>query len=66
MNYENFHSSDSQVYWTCKALRDGRTISHKTEIREVRGWRLGVIFQRLSHHYGWPIQAEYRGPQNVA
>ncbi len=66
MTHENFYSSDSQVYWTCKALRDGRTISHKTEIREVRGWRLGAIIHRLRHDYGWPIQAEYRGPQNVA
>ncbi len=66
MTNENFYSSDSQVFWTCKALLDGRTISHKTEIREVRGWRLGAIIHRLRHDYGWPIQAEYRGPQNVA
>jgi len=66
MTRENFYSSDSQVFWTCKALLDGRTISHKTEIREVRGWRLGAIIHRLRHHYNWPIEAEYRGPQNVA
>ena len=66
MTNEKFYSSESQVFWTCKALLDGRTISHKTEIREVRGWRLGAIIHRLRHHYGWPIQAEYRGPQNVA
>lgn len=66
MRYEQFYSSDSQVFWTCKALLDGRTISHRTEIREVRGWRLGAIIHRLRHHYGWPIHAIYRGPQNVA
>jgi len=66
MTQDNFYSSNSQVFWTCKALLDGRTISHKTEIREVRGWRLGAIIHRLRHHYDWPIQAEYRGPQNVA
>lgn len=66
MKHDNFYSSDSQVFWTCKALLDGRTISHKTEIREVRGWRLGAIIHRLRHEYCWPIQTEYRGPQNVA
>jgi len=66
MTHENFYSRDSQVFWTCKALIEGRTISHKTEIREVRGWRLGAIIHRLRHDYGWPIHAEYRGPQNVA
>ncbi len=66
MSKDQFYSSDSQVFWTCKALLDGRTISHKTEIREVRGWRLGAIIHRLRHEYGWPIQTEYRGPQNVA
>ncbi|MFD0860415.1 hypothetical protein [Roseovarius aquimarinus] len=66
MKHDNFYSSDSQVFWTCKALLDGRTISHKTEIREVRGWRLGAIIHRLRHEFGWPIQTEYRGPQNVA
>jgi len=66
MSHDQFYSSDSQVFWTCKALLDNRTINHRTEIREVRGWRLGAIIHRLRHHYGWPIQAEYRGPQNVA
>ncbi|MFD2739961.1 hypothetical protein ACFSUD_10305 [Sulfitobacter aestuarii] len=66
MTQSKFYSSDSQVFWTCKALLNGRTISHKTEIREVRGWRLGAIVHRLRHDYGWPIHTEYRGPQNVA
>jgi hypothetical protein len=66
MTQDNFYSSDSQVFWTCKALLDGRTISHRTEIREVRGWRLGAIIHRLRRHYDWPIHTEYRGPQNVA
>jgi len=66
MTQDRMYSSDSQVFWTCKALLDLRTISHKTEIREVRGWRLGAIIHRLRRHYGWPILVEYRGPQNVA
>ncbi|WP_071672698.1 hypothetical protein [Nioella nitratireducens] len=66
MSSNRWFSGQTQVFWTCKALLDGRTISHKTEIREVRGWRLGAIVHRLKHEYGWPIHAEYRGPQNIA
>ena len=65
-NSDRWYSGKTQVFWTCKALLDGRTISHKTEIREVRGWRLGAIVHRLRHDYGWPIHVEYRGPQNIA
>ncbi len=64
--HDSFFSSPTQVYWCCKALLEGRTISHKTEIREVRGWRLGAIVHRLKHEFGWPILVEYRGPENVA
>ncbi|WP_138935916.1 hypothetical protein [Roseovarius arcticus] len=66
MTQDKSYSSDSQVLWTCKALLNRRTISHESEIREVRGWRLSAIIHRLRHDYGWPIQTEYRGPQNVA
>ena len=66
MTSNNWYSGQSQVFWTCKALLDGRTISHKTEIREVRGWRLGAIIHRLRHEYSWPISTEYRGPESVA
>ena len=66
MAQDEFYSKSTQVFWTCKALLEGRTISHRTEIREVHGWRLGAIIHRLKHHYGWPVQTEYRGPQNVA
>ena len=66
MSSNRWYSNESQVYWTCKALLDGRTINHRTEIREVRGWRLGAIVHRLRHRYGWPIEVEYRGPENVA
>lgn len=61
-----WYSNKTQVFWTCKALLQGRAISHKTEIREVNGWRLGAIIHRLRHEFGWPIETEYRGPQNVA
>lgn len=66
MQKHSFYSGKSQVFWTCKALLDGRTINQQTEISEVRGWRLGSIIHRLKHHYGWPIVADYRGQQNVA
>lgn len=63
---QNYYSSETQIFWTCKALIDGRTISHKTEIREVNGWRLGAIIHRLKSDFHWPIVVEYRGPDNVA
>ena len=34
---DRWFSGETQVYWTCKALIDGRVISHRTEIREIRG-----------------------------
>ena len=64
--HEHWHSSQTQVAWSCAALLSGRKISHRAEIREVRGWRLGAIIHRLRRHYGWPIVTEYRGPENVA
>ncbi len=63
---DRFYSGETQVFWTCKALIDGRVISHKTEIREVKGWRLGAIIHVLKSKYRWPITAEYRGAENVA
>jgi hypothetical protein len=59
-------SNQTQVFWTCKALLCGRTISHKTEIREAKGWRLGAIVWNLKENYDWPILVEYRGPENIA
>ena len=64
--HDRWFSGETQVYWACKALVDGRTISHKTEIREVKGWRLGAIIHVLKSKYKWPILAEYRGSENVA
>ncbi|MGM0584945.1 MAG: hypothetical protein ACQEUZ_09880 [Pseudomonadota bacterium] len=61
-----WYSSTTQIYWTCKALLEGRAISHKTEIREVKGWRLGAIVHKLKDRYDWPILTEYRGRENVA
>ena len=66
MKTDRWYSSPTQVYWTCKALIDGRTISTRTEIREVRGWRLGAIVHTLRDKYEWPILADYRGPESVA
>ena len=66
MSINIWYSNKTQVYWTCKALLHGRTISHKTEIREVNGWRLGSIIHNLKKHYDWPIDVEYRGPENIA
>lgn len=64
--HKQWYSAPTQVYWACKALLDGREISHRTEIREIKGWRLAAICERLRKKYGWPIQTEYRGPENVA
>ena len=66
MSKDRFYSSPTQVFWTCCALLEGRAISHKTEIREVNGWRLGAIVHRLRNEYDWPIAVEYRGAENIA
>lgn len=63
---DRWFSSPTQVYWACKALIDGRTISHKTEIREAKGWRLGAIIHLLKSKYRWPVEVEYRGAECVA
>lgn len=63
---DRWFSSPTQVFWACKALIEGRTISHKTEIREAKGWRLAAIVENLRRKYDWPIIAEYRGPENTA
>ncbi|WP_296642750.1 hypothetical protein [Roseinatronobacter sp.] len=63
---DRWYSSPTQVFWCCKALINGRVISHKTEIREVKGWRLGAIIHLLKSKYGWPIHTEYKGSEYVA
>lgn len=62
----HWHSGETQIYWTCKALIGGRTISHIDEIGEVQGWRLGAIICALKRKYDWPIRADYKAPENVA
>ena len=66
LKQDRWYSSPTQVFWTCKALIDGREISHKTEIREVKGWRLAAITERLRKEYGWPIDTVYRGADSIA
>lgn len=66
MTTDKFFSKPTQVFWTCKALLDGREISHRTEIREVRGWRLGAIIHRLKSEFAWPIHTTYSPADNVA
>jgi hypothetical protein len=61
-----FYSSKTQVFWVCDVLLKQRTITHQTEIKEVHGWRLGAIIHRLKSEYGWPIQAKYLAPRNIA
>ena len=63
---EHWHSNFTQIYWTCLALAEGRTINHMDEIGEVSGWRLGAIIHNLRKRYGWPISTEYRGPDRIA
>ena len=66
MSKRKWYSGETQIHGTCDALLKGRAISHRSEIREVNGWRLGAIIHRLRVEFGWPIQTEYRGPENVA
>ena len=62
---KHWHSSSSQRYWCCKALLDGRTLTHRTEIREVNGWRLAAIVHVLRREYDWPIPSESRGKDHI-
>lgn len=64
--HDRWYSSPTQIYWACRALVEGRTLSTRTEIREVEGWRLAAVTCRLRKEYGWPILVEYRGPDNIA
>lgn len=63
---EHWHSNRTQIYWTCKALICGRVITHRDEIGEVDGWRLGAIVHNLRSKYGWPIATVYKGTGNIA
>jgi len=60
-----WYSNRTQVYWTCRALATGRTISTLDEIGEARGWRLGAIIHTLRTQYGWPILTDYVGPERI-
>ena len=64
--YDRWYSSPTQTFWACKALIEGRTLTHKTEIREMNGWRLAAITEKLRKQYGWPVLTEYRGPEAIA
>ncbi len=63
---DRWYSNPTQRHWVCKNLIEGRTLSTKTEIREVNGWRLAAITETLRRQYGWPIETELRGPENIA
>lgn len=66
MSSNRWYSSPTQVFWVCNELLKGRTLTHKTEIREVKGWRLASIVHRLKTRYDWPIRTEFRGAENLA
>ena len=63
---DRWYSSPTQRAWVSKALIEGREITHKTEIREVKGWRLAAIIHALARQYHWPIETVYRGADNIA
>ena len=63
---KHWHSNHSQVYWTCMALAQGRTINHMDEIGEVKGWRLGAIIHNLRSNYNWPIGTDFQVPERIA
>ncbi|HDY96308.1 hypothetical protein LCGC14_0153770 [marine sediment metagenome] len=66
MKSYKLYSHDKQVHWSCKTLVDQCETSHSPEIKEVSGWRLGAIIQRLKPDYGWPIKTRYHSSWNVA
>ncbi len=66
MPQAHFYAKPTSVFWTCKALLDGRTISQLTQIQNVKGWRLPAVIHRLKTEYGWPIHTEYTSPGQVA
>lgn len=63
---DNFYSKPTSVFWACKALTEGRTITQQDEMAEIGAWRLGAIIHRLKREFSWPISVEYRGPEKVA
>jgi hypothetical protein len=65
MSQNQFYSQETQVSWACKALLDGRTISHKSQASEAGGWRLGAIVHHLRNQYSWPIETAI-GPGRIA
>lgn len=65
MTQNRFYSRNTQVSWACKALLDGRTITHKSQANEAGGWRLGAIVHHLRNHYSWPIETD-TGPGRIA
>ena len=60
------YSSKTKIYWTCRALLLGRTITHKDEIGEVFGWRLGAIIHTLRTEYQWPIKSQKNSSDGIA
>jgi len=62
---DNMYSGATQIAWACKALLEGRTITHATEFMECKGWRLSGIVYVLIHKHGWPIITELRGKGNI-
>lgn len=62
---ERWYSNPSQRAWVCQALMQGRTLTTKTEIQEVNGWRLAAIIHVLYREYDWPIESAYRGDDNI-
>jgi len=63
---DHWFSKPTQIAWTCRALAIGRTLTHRDEIAERRGWRLGAIIHTLRTRYGWPVEVEYLGDDRVA
>ncbi|MDA7423094.1 hypothetical protein [Thalassococcus lentus] len=63
---DHWRSNQTQIFWTCKALAQGRVITHQDEIGKVNGWRLGAIIHKLRKQYHWSIATEYRGQENIA
>ncbi len=65
MKTERYYSSLTQRHWVCASLITGRTLNTRDEIHEVKGWRLAAVIHVLKDEYGWPIESEYRGRDNI-
>lgn len=62
---DRWFSSLTQMFWACEALTEGRTVSHKSEIREAEDLRLVASAGRLKDTYHRSIASGYSETDNT-